>query len=57
MTPLARRQRYLWLPAVLVAGVVSLLTGPLIDGTWLLMLTIGAAAIADTHTTTRRNQP
>lgn len=50
MNRLARRQYRVWLPLLVAAGVVSLTTSPLIDGAWMLMPIIAAAAITDTHT-------
>jgi succinate dehydrogenase/fumarate reductase cytochrome b subunit len=54
MHSLATRQAA-YIAAVILAGIVYVATGHQFNGAWLLMAAIGAAAITDTHTTTRRN--
>lgn len=56
MHSLATRQAA-YLAAVILAGIAYVLTGHQFNGAWALMLAIGATAVIDTHTTTRRNQP
>lgn len=56
MKRLAHRQRYLYLPAFLLALLAAVATLPTINGLLALALLIGLAGFADTFITERNHQ-